>query len=87
MSPGLDQEQNRARPSRRRDSLRREIVFTLLVKIVVIYALWYAFFSDPVDDGLTDAEVGSVVFGRSSAGQVSAEDPVLVLKKSIAEEK
>lgn len=47
---------------RRRDVLRREIILALVVKILLITALWYAFFSEPVDDNLTGAQVGDVLF-------------------------
>jgi hypothetical protein len=54
--------QNRGRMPRRRDALRREIVLALALKAAVIYGLWYAFFSEPVDDGLTGTQVGNVLF-------------------------
>lgn len=48
-----------------RDFLRREIILTLLVKVVVILALWYVFFSEPIDDTLTDSQVSNVFFSSS----------------------
>ena len=62
-------EQRQLRSTRRRDFLRREIIFTLVVKVIVIYALWYAFFSNPIDDTLTDSQVSNVVFGNSQPGE------------------
>jgi hypothetical protein len=57
--------QNRGRMLHRRDALRREIVLALTLKAAVIYGLWYAFFSEPVDDGLTGTQVGNVLFDTS----------------------
>lgn len=43
-------------------NLGREITITLVIKIAVIWLLWLWFFSEPVDDGLTGADVGRVLF-------------------------
>ena len=65
--------QNCGRTPRRRDALRREIILALALKAVVIYGLWYAFFSEPVDDNLTGAQVGNVLFDSSLAGETSQD--------------
>ena len=52
--------------------LRREIVVTLLVKFAVIYALWYLFFSEPVDENLEAPQVGDTLFGSAPVTSPSA---------------
>jgi hypothetical protein len=86
VTAGQSQEQDRVRTLRRRDALRREIVLALVVKIAVIYALWYAFFSEPVDDSLTGAQVGHAVFGAAPTEQVPAQQQTLTLTKPSSEE-
>jgi|GEM_PF-4388442 len=49
-----------------RDRLGREITLTLLLKIVAIAAIWYLFFSEPVDDGLSDHAVAGALLGAAS---------------------
>jgi hypothetical protein len=58
---------------RRRDALSREIILALLVKILLITALWYAFFSEPVDDNLTGSQVGNVLFDAPLEEQTSQD--------------
>ena len=38
---------------RKRPHLAREIIATLVIKVIFIYFLWYTFFSDPIDETLT----------------------------------
>jgi hypothetical protein len=52
---------------RHKNRLRREIVVALLVKFAVIYALWYAFFSQPVDEHLAAPQVAATLFGHAPA--------------------
>lgn len=47
--------------------LFKEIVIVLLVKVVLLAGLWAAFFSDPVDDGLTPERVGRTLVGPPEA--------------------
>ena len=43
----------------RNDTFRREILLILVLKIGLIYGLWYAFFSQPIDKELTGESVGA----------------------------
>ena len=43
----------------RNDTFRREILLILALKFALIYGLWYAFFSQPLDRELTDESVGA----------------------------
>jgi hypothetical protein len=77
-------EQKSLRTVRRRDLLRREIILTLMIKVIVIFALWYAFFSDPVDETLTDSQVGNILFGtpQSKSTSPTEDDKTLQLSRS-----
>jgi hypothetical protein len=57
--------------------LRREIVITLLVKFAVIYALWYLFFSEPVDENLEAPQVADTLFGSAPVTSPPADDAVM----------
>jgi hypothetical protein len=43
----------------RTDHFRREILLILALKFALIYGLWYAFFSKPIDRELTGESVGA----------------------------
>jgi hypothetical protein len=49
----------------RASKLAREITFTLILKIVLIISIWYFFFSNPVDDSLTEDKVRHQILGSS----------------------
>lgn len=49
------------RPTRSR--LAIEITIALVVKVVLIYAIWSAFFSDPVSKKMTKATIAADIFG------------------------
>jgi hypothetical protein len=57
--------------------LRREIVLTLLVKFAVIYALWFLFFSEPVDKNLQAPQVADTLFGSASVTSSPVVDAVI----------
>ena len=40
----------------------REITAVLILKVLVLGGLWYAFFSSPLDKGLSDSRVGDYLF-------------------------
>jgi hypothetical protein len=61
----------------RKPCLRREIVVTLLIKFAVIYALWYLFFSEPVDENLDTPQVADTLFGASPATPPPAANSVI----------
>jgi hypothetical protein len=65
-------------------NLAREIVITLVVKVMVIYALWLAFFSQPVDDTLTGSEVAETFL--NAAGDTPVSGPSLNIKPEIKTE-
>ena len=46
-----------------KNSLVREIVVVLMLKLLLIFGLWYAFFRQPADREMTGQEVGQVLFG------------------------
>ena len=50
----------------RHNSFRREIVIVLLVKLVLLFGLWYAFFSHPLDRSLTGVDVSRVLMGSGT---------------------
>ena len=74
--------QRSLRTKRRRDLLRREIILTLMIKVIVIFALWYAFFSDPVDKTLTDSQVGNILFGTPQSNNASPAEGDKTLQAS-----
>ena len=41
------------------DRYWREIVLTLIVKVLVLSLIWYAWFSDPQDESMNDAAVAA----------------------------
>ena len=47
------------------NKLAREITLTLIIKVMLIYGIWYFFFSEPVDDSLTDDKVRSQILGMT----------------------
>jgi len=47
--------------------LRRELVIALALKFAAIFVLWWLFFSNPVDEHLTEAQVGATVFDAAPA--------------------
>jgi hypothetical protein len=55
----------------KRPNLAREITITLVVKVMVIYALWLVFFSQPVDDTLTGSEVAKTFLNATEDAPVS----------------
>jgi len=48
----------------RNDTFRREILLILALKFGLIYGLWYAFFSQPIDKELTGESVGAYFLTR-----------------------
>jgi hypothetical protein len=51
----------------RRFSLASEITWVLVLKAILLFALWYAFFSGPADDREPSARrVGDVVIGTAT---------------------
>lgn len=55
--------------------LAKEIALALLVKVMVIYALWSAFFSQPLDDNLTGRDVGHAFLGASVEAPDMSSNP------------
>ncbi len=53
---------------RRLGPLAREISLILLIKIVLLYGLWWAFFSQPLDEHLTYEAVGNAWFDNVRPG-------------------
>lgn len=45
--------------------LRRELVIALALKFAAIFVLWWFFFSHPLDERLTETQVGATVFGAA----------------------
>jgi hypothetical protein len=52
----------------RGNPLAKEITVALLIKLLLILGLWYAFFSQPVDRELTDLSVSAVILGHGGPG-------------------
>jgi len=52
----------------RDNPLAKEITLALLVKLLLIFGLWYAFFSHPIDRELTDSGVSAVILGHGNQG-------------------
>ncbi|MHB8533896.1 MAG: cytochrome oxidase putative small subunit CydP [Sulfuricaulis sp.] len=63
--------------------LAREITLVLLVKLFLIFGLWYAFFSHPIDRELTDRRVSAVILSRDEtakpARSASSSPPPLTI--------
>ncbi len=51
----------------RQNALAREITLVIVIKLAVLFALWYAFFRDPVDQRLTDAAVSRMIVGSEAS--------------------
>jgi hypothetical protein len=64
-----------------RPNLTREIILTLVIKVLVIYALWLAFFSQPVDENLSGPEVAKAIF--NVAGEPSTSGSSQNIKPEI----
>jgi len=47
--------------------LAREITVTLAVKFLLIYILWFWFFSNPTDKNLNTSQVQNAIFGANRA--------------------
>lgn len=45
-------------------AFRREIFLVLVLKIILIYAIWAAFFSSPLDKKLSEKGFADSVFGK-----------------------
>jgi hypothetical protein len=58
------------------NKLRREIIIALVLKIIIIWCLWLAFFSEPLDDGLSSAGVAEVLLGNPTGGYHSQQAAV-----------
>lgn len=43
-------------------SLRKELVLVLILKLCLLWGLWYIFFSNPVDKYLTPEQFANTVF-------------------------
>ena len=48
------------------NAFKKEIIAVLLIKIALIYGLWWAFFSTPMDKDLTDIDVSTAFLGNQS---------------------
>ena len=62
-SPDAVASRSRADRRPRRSRLAIEITVALVVKVVLIYAIWSAFFSDPVSKKMTKATIAADIFG------------------------
>ncbi len=56
------------------DSLVREIVLVLLLKLVMLYGLWLAFFQDPVREEALGAALDHALLGHSVASPRAPSD-------------
>jgi hypothetical protein len=60
-------------------ALIREITFTLVLKVILIYFIWLWFFSNPVDEHLDDTQVHNAIFGTHTTDlNQSATSPIPV---------
>jgi hypothetical protein len=48
-------------------SLRREILIALLIKGLLLTALWYVCFRDPVENHLTNDSMQQFMFGKTTS--------------------
>ena len=62
-SPDAVASRSRADRRARRSRLAIEITIALAVKFVLIYAIWSAWFSDPVSKKMTKATIAADIFG------------------------
>lgn len=61
--------------------LRRELIVTLAVKFVVIFIIWFVFFSEPLDKQLDGPQVADVLFGGAPAESPHSVNSVINLKE------
>jgi hypothetical protein len=66
-----------------KNKLAREITLTLIIKVTLIYTIWYLFFSNPVDDSLTEEKVRSQIFGMTQSSPHNERQSVVDTPNSI----
>lgn len=47
----------------------KEITLTLIVKLILIFGIWFFFFSQPIDDSLSSDKVRQQILGSSELQQ------------------
>lgn len=60
----------------------KEITLTLLLKVILIFALWYFFFSQPVEKSLTDDKVRQQILGATQYDQSASENSSFTFQQS-----
>lgn len=58
--------------SKRRSRLAREIVVVLVIKFVMLAVIWWVWFSEPADKGLSSEHIGTVIYSATGATQEKA---------------
>ena len=58
----------------RNNSLRREITIVLVIKTILLFALWYLFFSHPDDRALNAGQVSQALIESSSQPNNPAQE-------------
>ncbi len=58
----------------RRDRFSREIVLVLLIKLVLIFAIWWLFFDVPDEQRVTHDDVTQQIIGASTLQQAVTSD-------------
>ena len=53
------------------NKLAREITITLILKIIVLLAIWYFFFSHPITDSLTQDNIRHQILGYKLSAEPS----------------
>ena len=64
-------------------SLRNEIVLALIIKLVLIYCLWVAFFSHPISSTLSEEDVAKIIFSSPSQSHNLPEKVTIEKKEMI----
>ncbi len=47
------------------DAFKQEIIFVLIIKLILIVSIKYAFFNDPVSKNLTNEDIDRVFLGTT----------------------
>lgn len=53
-------------------SLKWEIIFSLVVKLALLYLIWKVCFAHPIDESLTPDRVGDHIINIYTEGRLSA---------------
>lgn len=62
-------------PARRRPGLLAEVLLVVAVKLLLIFCLWYVFFSPEHRTEVTPDKMGDAMFGSPAAAESTHKNP------------